>query len=49
MPVVSDVLGLAVVRAERDPAWAELLHQGQKGVKVSSRGCLADQEPQAGA
>ena len=49
VPVVSDVLGLAVVRAEGDPAGAELLHEGQKGMKVSSGGRLADQEPQAGA
>ena len=47
--VVRDVLRLAVVGAERDPAGAVLGEQRQERLEVPRGGGLADQEPHPGA
>ena len=47
--VVGDVLGVAVVGAERHPAGAELVHERQQRLQVARHRGLADQEPHAGA
>ena len=49
VPVVGDVLRLAVVGAERDPRRPVLGEQRQQRVQVARRGRLADQQPHPGA
>ena len=46
--VVRDVLRVAVVGAERDPARAELLRRAAGGAQVARHRRLADQEPHPG-
>ena len=48
MPVGGDVLRVAVVGAERDPARAELARERDQRVQVACAGRLADEEPHAG-
>ena len=45
MTVVGDVLGLAIVGAERDPARAVFGEQRQQRVQVPCGGSLSDQKP----
>ena len=47
--VVRDVLRVAVVRAERDAAGAELAHEREQVEQVPRHRGLADQEPHPGA
>ena len=47
--VLGDVLGLAVVRAERDPLGAELLHERQQRLQVPRGRGFADQQPHPGS
>ena len=47
--VLGDVLGVAVVGAEGDPARAELVHERQQRLQVARHRGLADQEPHPGA
>jgi hypothetical protein len=47
--LVGDVLGLAVVRAERDPRRAVLLHEREQVAQVARARGLADQQPHSGA
>ena len=47
--VVCDVLGLAVVGAERDPSRAVLGEERQERLQVARRRALTNQEPHAGA
>jgi hypothetical protein len=45
VPVLRDVLRLAVVGAERHPSRAELRHERRQGLEVARGGRLADQQP----
>ena len=45
--VLGDVLGIAVVGAERDPGGAELPHQRQQRLEIARHRRLADQQPHA--
>ena len=47
MAVVGDVLRVAIVRAECDPAGAVLLDERQEGLQVARHRRLPDQEPDA--
>ena len=47
VPVLGDVLRIAVVGAERDPVRAELLHERQQRLQVARHRRLADQQPHA--
>ena len=49
MTVVRDVLRVAVVRAEGDPARADLVHERQEVEEVPRHRRLADQEPHPSA
>ena len=49
MPVLGDVLGLAVVGAEGEAVRPELLDERQERVEVAGGGGLPDQHPHAGA
>ena len=49
MPVLGDVLGLAVVGAEGEPVRAELLDERQERGEVARGRGLPDQHPHAGA
>ena len=49
MAVLGDVLGVAVVGAERDPAGAVLEHEREQRLQVAGHRRLADQEPHPGA
>ena len=47
--VVGDVVRVAVVGAERDPARPELLDERKQGTQVAGHRRLADEQPHAGA
>ena len=49
VPGVGDVLRVAVVGAERDPAGPELLHERQQRAEVPRHRRLADEQPHPGA
>ena len=47
--VVGDVLGVAVVGAERDPTGAEFVHERKQCTEVARHRCFTDEQPHPGA